>query len=108
MQRRLTSNQFLALAGLLLAVFHGPAQAEQRAVSLAADGRLQYASDEFGNRISDFSNCGYAGGDQPIPDVSEIVRVAPGPGDDGLRIQTAIDFVARRPANEAGIRGAVV
>jgi hypothetical protein len=37
------------------------------------DGRLTYPADSEGNRIVDFSNAGYAGGDRAIPNVTRVV-----------------------------------
>jgi hypothetical protein len=56
----------------------------------------------------DFSHSGYGGGGVLIPDVPVRVVVAPGKGDNGPRIQAAIDYVSRLPANEHGLRGAVL
>jgi hypothetical protein len=74
-----------------------------------AAGRLQYRADERGNAIPDFSRAGYGGGGVRLPDVPVVVRLAPRPdGDDGARIQAAIDEVARRPVDARGFRGAVL
>ena len=77
-------------------------------ISAGADGRLVYDADERGNRVPDFSNCGYAGGDQPIPNAPVRLVVAPVPGDSTARIQKAIDYVASLPPDAGGIRGAVL
>ncbi len=71
-------------------------------------GRLVYDSDERGNRIVDFSHCGYRGGGVAIPDVPVRVVVGPARGDNGPRIQASIDYVASLPADRDGIRGAVL
>lgn len=74
-----------------------------------ATGRLQYRADERGNTIPDFSRAGYGGGGVRLPDVPVVVRLAPQPeGDDGARIQAAIDAVAQRPVDARGFRGAVL
>jgi hypothetical protein len=70
-------------------------------------GQLDYSTDELGNRIPDFSNCGYAGADAEIPAVETRVVVTPADGDDGARIQAAIDYVAGLPLNAQGFRGSV-
>jgi hypothetical protein len=69
----------------------------QQAVRSARDGSLRYQQDELGNRIPDFSHCGYEGGNSDIPTIPAKVFVAPGEGDDGSRIQAAIDYVADLP-----------
>src|SRR5688572_1303198 len=71
-------------------------------------GKLVYAADDKGNRVPDFSTCGYAGGDAPIPDVPVRVVVAPADGDDTARVQAAIDHVASLSPDEKGFRGAVL
>jgi hypothetical protein len=68
----------------------------------------QLAPDSLGNRIPDFSYCGYRASEMPIPDVS-IKVVVPPVGDDATgRIQEAIDQVARLPLDSNGFRGAVL
>src|SRR5687768_14371630 len=75
-----------SLTGSLLAL------AESPAVSYV-DGKLVYARSERGDRIPDFSTCGYAGGEREPPDVPVRAVLSPADGDDGSRIQAAIDFV---------------
>jgi hypothetical protein len=82
--------------------------AQTPVIDVGRDGKLTYAADERGNRIPDFSNCGYAGGDHEIPDVPGRIRISPSEGDDGPRIQAAIDEVSQRPLDNDGFRGAVL
>ncbi len=77
-------------------------------ISIGKDGRLVYGLDEKGNRVPDFSTCGYAGGGQQIPEVEVRVVVAPVPGDETARIQKALDDVGALPADTNGFRGAVL
>src|SRR5581483_6267037 len=70
--------------------------------------KLVYGEDERGNRVPDFSACGYTGGDRDIPVVPVKVTVSPVKGDETARIQKAIDYVAGLPADSNGIRGAVL
>ncbi|MCJ7543058.1 MAG: DUF6298 domain-containing protein [Phycisphaerae bacterium] len=79
-----------------------------RAVSEGSDGKLAYAADAQGNRIVDFSHCGYAGGERDIPDAPIRVVVPPAAGDAGARIQAALDYVASLPPDADGLRGAVL
>lgn len=71
-------------------------------------GRLTYSPDSLGNRIPDFSYCGYKASEQAIPlvDVKVVVPIAK--GDATLRIQSALDYVASLPLNANGFRGAVL
>src|SRR4030095_3418260 len=72
------------------------------------DGRLVYTADTQGNRIPDFSNCGYAGGGVRLPEIAEQATVTPSPSDATERIQAAIDKVSQLPPDEHGFRGAVL
>ena len=71
-------------------------------------GRLVYGPDEKGDRVPDFSYSGYKGGNDTIPDVPVRVVVPVKDGDATARIQAAIDYVATLPADQRGIRGAVL
>ncbi|GAB3996953.1 DUF6298 domain-containing protein [Spirosoma daeguense] len=77
-------------------------------VALGKDGRLTYTPDERGNRIPDFSYCGYKAGEQTIPNVAIKVVVPARKGDATRRIQAAIDYVASLPVDKDGFRGAVL
>ncbi|MBP6686802.1 MAG: pectate lyase [Lacibacter sp.] len=71
-------------------------------------GKLVYSNDELGNRIPDFSYCGYKASEQPIPNIDVKVVVPVKAGDATLRIQSALDYVASLPADVNGFRGAVL
>jgi hypothetical protein len=96
------------LAALFALFVAGAAEPPSRFVSPGPDGRLVYESSARGDRVPDFSHCGYHAGDRDIPDAPVRVVVAPGPGNCGPAIQAAIDFVARLPADPGGVRGAVL
>ena len=87
--------------------FTAAAEKPRPAVQVASDGTLEYAVDSRGNRVPDFSFCGYANGDRDIPIVPVKVVVQPVDGDDGARIQAAIDYVAAQPLDTHGFRGAI-
>ena len=74
----------------------------------ARGGHLAYAPDEKGDRIPDFSYAGYKNGDIPLPDVQARVTVPLRGGDATFRIQAALDYVGGLPADQNGIRGAVL
>src|SRR5438270_14038512 len=103
MMRRLTSS-----FAILLAACGNAGAAEPRYVALGPDGRLAYEADARGNRIPDFSHCGYLGGGVAIPDAPIRVRDPAGPDDATARIQAAIYRVSQLPADERGLRGAVL
>lgn len=71
-------------------------------------GKLHYVSDEQGNRVPDFSYCGYKAGEQAIPDAPVRVVVPQKDGDATPDIQSALDYVAALPPDAKGIRGAVL
>jgi hypothetical protein len=79
----------------------------KRFVYAGADGRLAYDADTRGNRVPDFSHAGY-GGAAAIPDAPVRAVVPAAAGDNGPRIQAAIDHVAGSMADAAGVRGAVL
>ncbi len=71
-------------------------------------GGLSYQTDNKGNRIPDFSHCGYMGQNRPIPDVPVRVVVSPVAGDNTQRIQAALDYVTSLGTDENGFRGTVL
>jgi hypothetical protein len=71
-------------------------------------GRLTYPADGERNRVPDWSYAGYRYGEAPIPDVPEVARLTPEPGDNTQRIQQAIDAVGMRAPDARGLRGALV
>lgn len=77
-------------------------------ITRAADGRLSYTKDSQGNRIPDFSYCGYLASELGIPTVAVKVIVPAKEGDATIRIQSALDFVASLPMDKDGFRGAVL
>lgn len=92
-------------------------------VSMGDDGRLVYRSfSDRGDRIPDFSHCGYRRSEVPIPQVAVVETLAP-PGGEAMpqpklrypvgvdsfaTVQAALDRVAAREADANGFRGAVL
>lgn len=77
-------------------------------VTLDASGMLVYEADGAGNRVPDFSHAGYRGGGVPLPKLPARVQVDPVEGEDGARIQAAVDYISDLPADASGYRGAVL
>jgi hypothetical protein len=71
-------------------------------------GKLSYVADSLGNRIPDFSYCGYMASEKPIPSITIKVVVPPATGDATLRIQSALDYVAALAPDSNGYRGTVL
>ena len=95
------------LANLVIGSAAFAADPVRRFVQSGADGQLVYTADARGNRVPDFSHAGYGGG-AAIPDVPVRVVIPPGPGDNGPRVQAAIDFVSGLGPDANGFRGAVL
>ncbi|HKL21087.1 MAG TPA: sulfatase/phosphatase domain-containing protein, partial [Tichowtungia sp.] len=88
------------------------------------DGRLEYRPyTKQGDKIIDYSYCGYKRSEEPIPDVPEVETLSPLPGkavpekdmaypngpDSREQIQAALDRVAAMQADtNSGFRGAVL
>ena len=101
-------SQFLVICLFMLFPFiQANAQEKKPSVYLENDSTLQYTPDSLGNRIPDFSFCGYQASNIPIPDIPVKIRVTPQPGDDTKRIQAAIDYISNLPLDANGFRGTV-
>lgn len=72
------------------------------------EDKITYRNDAQGNRILDFSYCGYRHSEQNLPDVRNAVFVSHQAGDNTACIQRAIDYVASLPPDANGFRGAVL
>ncbi len=62
----------------------------------------------MGNRIVDFSYCGYRSSNSGLPFVPAVLVVHPVQGDATSLIQSALDHVAALPLDGQGFRGAVL
>lgn len=98
----------ICLGAVAAGLAAGAAPAPPPIVSYDKDGKLECHPDPRGNRVPDFSVCGYAGGARPVPWAPVRVTVAAEPGDATARIQAAVDYVASLPADPEGLRGAVL
>jgi hypothetical protein len=81
---------------------------QSRIAYLGEDGRMEYVPDYKGNRIPDFSNCGYGGGGVRLPELPNVLTIGPGEGDQTARLQAAIDQVSQLPLSAGGFRGALL
>ena len=102
--RMLPSALIVAWIALSLGQTHG----DDALVRLGDTGRLVYRKDKLGNRIPDFSHCGYGGANRTVPNVPATAVVSPSGQDDTNRIQAAIDYASELPVDEDGRRGAVL
>lgn len=99
-------NMKFFLLGLLSMGFV-QAAAQTFALQVKND-KLTYSKDPKGNRILDFSFCGYRNSEQDIPDVNTAVFVPCKKGDSSAEIQRAIDYVSSLAPDKNGFRGAVL
>lgn len=70
--------------------------------------KITYTKDAKGNRILDFSYCGYKASEQDIPAVNNVIFVSQREDDATDVIQRAIDYVSSLKPNKQGFRGAVL
>ena len=77
-------------------------------IHINSEGKLEYKADERGNRVPDFSYCGYMASEIAIPDVPVKVIVTAMEGDATEQIQAAINFVSSLPLDKNGFRGTIL
>ncbi|MDR6944002.1 DUF6298 domain-containing protein [Mucilaginibacter pocheonensis] len=80
----------------------------QSPVTADKSGKLVYTVAANGDRIPDYSYCGYMASEKNIPEAPVRIVVPLKPDDATIRIQAALDYVASLPASGDGIRGAVL
>lgn len=73
-----------------------------------AAGKIVYEQDEKGNRIIDFSYCGYHQSNDSIPLVNNVIYIPHTESNASASIQRAIDRIASLPPDSKGHRGAVI
>ena len=69
---------------------------------------ITYSPDSRGNRILDFSYCGYQSSEKDIPDLKNVIYVSHIDGDATEIIQRAINYVSGLKPDSHGYRGAVL
>ncbi len=109
----MTMRSYQSICISLFFLFLQQAVTAQKPVKPAASlffdkGRLQYTPEPDGDRIPDFSYCGYMASEKPIPAVPVKIIVPLTKGDATSRIQSALDQLAALPTDNNGIRGAVL
>jgi len=77
-------------------------------IQIGADWKLTYNASANGDRVPDFSYCGYRLSEEPIPDVPVKVIVPTIKGDATAKVQGAIDYVSSLPLDKQGFRGVVL
>jgi len=77
-------------------------------IQIFPDGKLIYKVESNGDRVPDFSFCGYMSSETPIPDVTVKVIVPAMEGDATEYIQNAINYVSSLPLDKNGFRGTIL
>jgi hypothetical protein len=98
---------------LLFCILQLPGSTQQKTtldapIQISAEGKVTYKSKANGDRVPDFSYCGYMLSEVPIPDMPVKVVVPAMKGDATGKIQAAIDYVSSLPINKQGFRGVVL
>lgn len=105
---RRTLGSVASLVAMCFALSAAQAQQPPQQAISYRDGKLSYRTDDRGDRVPDFSYCGYRAGEADIPNAPVRVVVPPAKEFQTERIQAAIDYVAGLNPDENGIRGAVL
>ena len=105
-----TSTTLILFLLLCLSVAQRVEGAESKLVKPMADGSLVMQPwNEQGDRIPDFSYCGYRNGGAKLPDVPTSVALEPsGAEDESERIQTALDDLGKSLEKTPDGRGALL
>ena len=75
---------------------------------LIKENKITYLNDSLGNRILDFSFCGYRNSESGIPEVPNVIFVPHSEGNTSDLIQNAIDYVSTLKPDVRGFRGAIL
>ena len=102
-------KRYISLILMLTLVLGMNAQKKQEIPPLrSAGGHLDYTADERGNRVPDYSYCGYMASEALIPMVPVKAVVPLAKGDRTAEIQAALDYVASLTPDAEGFRGTVL
>ncbi len=77
-------------------------------IQITEDHKLVYNLQPNGDRVPDYSYCGYMASEQPLPNVPVKLIVPETKEDATLLIQSAIDYVSSLPLDEQGFRGTIL
>ncbi|NDW12262.1 pectate lyase [Bacteroides sp. 214] len=83
------------------------AGASSQSLTITPERTLNLRTFGNGDRIPDYSYCGYMASDASIPFVEAKIKVTPQEGDATEHIQRAIDYVSAMPMDANGFRGAI-
>src|SRR5690554_882214 len=104
-------NDFVQIRGsvilFLFLLLPATLASENKTLSVR-EGSVVYQPDRLGNRVLDYSYCGYSQSEEPIPTIENILFVPYQTEDASATIQKAIRYVESLPPNAEGFRGAVL
>lgn len=98
----------LLTTGTVHSVFAQKVQKPTPPLQWSKNGNLVYTPDAAGNRVPDFSFCGYKASNEAIPTVAVKVVLEPISGDATSQLQQAIDYVAGLAPDAQGFRGSIL
>ncbi|MFA9390776.1 MAG: hypothetical protein ACERKD_13270 [Prolixibacteraceae bacterium] len=106
-KRRLMKTGMMLVFLFALNQLHGQSWSSEL-VWVNNSGQLEYAPDDKGGILPDFSAVGYHFGQEPIPNVPVLLTVEPLEGDNRSHLQQSINKIAQMPLDENGFRGALL
>ncbi len=77
-------------------------------IHINSKNEIEYKVEANGDRVPDYSYCGYKASETPIPNVQVKVIISPVKGDATTVIQRAIDYVSTLPIESNGFRGTIL
>lgn len=102
-------KHFVSLTGIVAFFASIPFVTFSQSSWLSVDkGKIVYGSDEKGNRIPDFSYCGFKMSEADIPLVENKISVPYQAENASEIIQQAINYIENLPLDKNGFRGAVL
>ena len=77
-------------------------------IHITDQGKLEYKIEANGDRVPDYSYCGYKASEELIPNVPIKLVISETDEDATLLLQSAIDYVSSLPLDENGFRGTIL
>lgn len=77
-------------------------------IHITSDKKLEYKVESNGDRVPDYSYCGYKASESPLPNVPVKLIIPEKKGDATQLIQSAINYVSSLPIDENGFRGTIL
>ncbi|UKM63813.2 DUF6298 domain-containing protein [Flavobacteriaceae bacterium GSB9] len=77
-------------------------------IHITKTGQLEYKIEANGDRVPDYSYCGYKASESSIPNIPVVLAIEETNEDATRLIQSAIDYVSNLPLNNHGFRGTIL